>query len=215
MNGSFRTATRVAIVTGSMLAAAVTAQSAENMSRMPDAVSAVFAGGCFWCVEAAFEQVDGVTSATSGFMGGRLADPTYEQVSAGGTGHYEVVKVEFDPSRVGYAKLLDVFWHNIDPLDAGGQFCDRGEQYRSAIFYENDEQKRLAEQSKEDLVGAQRLNKPIVTPIIAATTFYPAEEYHQDYYRKNPLRYRYYRTSCGRDRRLVQVWGADAPSQSH
>jgi methionine-S-sulfoxide reductase len=200
------------------LTAAVVAASAPALAADPtgaaDSATAIFAGGCFWCMESAFEPVDGVSRVISGYLGGGVADPTYEQVSAGGTGHYEAVKVTYDPSRVGYARLLDVFWRNIDPVDGGGQFCDRGDQYRSAIFYENEEQKGLAEQSKEDLANSGRLGKPIVTPILAATVFYPAEEYHQDYYKKNPLRYRYYRASCGRDRRLTQLWG-EASSPAH
>ena len=215
MNRDFRGAVGAAIVAGVLFAMHAPAKAADEGTTPPATSTAIFAGGCFWCEEAAFEQVDGVTSVISGYTGGRLADPTYEQVSHGGTGHYEAVKVDFDPNRVSYATLLDVFWHNVDPVDAGGQFCDRGDQYRSAIFYENDEQKRLAEQSKAEIEGSGRPGRPIVTPIVAATTFYPAEEYHQDYYKKNPLRYHYYRASCGRDRRLAQVWGADAPSATH
>ncbi|HZR82712.1 MAG TPA: peptide-methionine (S)-S-oxide reductase MsrA [Candidatus Binatia bacterium] len=171
---------------------------------------AIFAGGCFWCVEAAFDPVEGVVSTTSGYTGGHLANPTYEQVSAGGTGHAESVEVAYDPSRVTYEKLLDVFWHNVDPISPNRQFCDAGTQYRSAIFYLNDAQREAAEKSKRDLEAAKVLPGPIVTEIVAATAFYPAEEYHQDYYRKNPVRYRFYRSGCGRDRRLKELWGTAA-----
>lgn len=213
MSECFHTIARAALVGGSLLALGATAGAAET-AESPGTATAIFAGGCFWCEEAAFEPVEGVTAVISGYTGGRLANPTYEQVSAGGTGHYEAVQVVYDPRQVSYDRLLDVFWHNVDPLDAGGQFCDRGDQYRSAIFYENEEQKRLAEQSKADLDASHRLDKPVVTTIVAAGPFYPAEDYHQDYYKKNPLRYRFYRTSCGRDHRLAQVWG-EAPSSSH
>ncbi|HYG90955.1 MAG TPA: peptide-methionine (S)-S-oxide reductase MsrA [Azospirillum sp.] len=168
--------------------------------------TAVFAGGCFWCMEPPFDKLDGVVATMSGYAGGTVVNPTYQQVSAGRTGHKEVVQVRYDPKKVSYANLLDVFWHNVDPLDAGGQFCDRGSQYGTAIFAATDEEKRLAEQSKDEV--AQRLKKPLVTPILPAATFYPAEDYHQDYYKKNPLRYHYYRYACGRDKRLEQVWGA-------
>lgn len=169
--------------------------------------AAIFAGGCFWCMEADFDKVPGVLSTTSGYIGGQLANPTYEQVSAGGTGHVEAVLVRYDPARTSYAKLLDVFWPNIDPLTATGQFCDIGSQYRSAIFYADAEQRRLAEASKAALLDSGRFDRPVVTEILPADTFYPAEEYHQDYARKNPLRYRFYRTTCGRDARLEELWG--------
>jgi len=171
------------------------------------AATAIFAGGCFWCMESDFDKVPGVLSTTSGYTGGSLANPTYEQVSAGGSGHLEVVQVRFDPARTSYAKLLEVFWPNIDPLTATGQFCDIGSQYRSAIFYSSPEQQRLADASKAQLQASGRFAKPIVTEILPAGTFYPAEEYHQDYYRKNPLRYHFYRTRCGRDARLEELWG--------
>ena len=171
---------------------------------------ATFAGGCFWCMEAAFDKLEGVVSTTSGYTGGHLEDPTYEQVSAGGTGHTEAVEVIYDPAKVDYAQLLEVFWRNIDPLDAKGQFCDKGSQYRSAIFYRTDEERRLAEASKASLESRDRLGRTLVTEIVPATTFYPAESYHQDYYLKNPVRYKFYRYVCGRDKRLRQLWGDGA-----
>ena len=171
---------------------------------------ATFAGGCFWCMEPPFDKLDGVLATTSGYTGGSKVDPTYEEVSAGGTGHFEAVQVTYDPAKVSYDRLLEVFWRNVDPLDAGGQFCDRGEQYRTAIFVHDEEQRRLAEQSKQALVDSKGFDGPIVTEIVTAGPFYPAEEYHQDYYEKNPLRYKFYRWNCGRDQRLAQVWGEQA-----
>lgn len=169
---------------------------------------AIFAGGCFWCMEPPFDALPGVKSTTSGYIGGRGANPTYEQVSAGRSGHAEAVKVTYDPAMVGYATLLDVFWRNIDPLAVDRQFCDVGDQYRSAIFTVGAGQQRLAEASKRALQASKRFDRPIATQIVAASTFYPAEDYHQDYYRTNPLRYKFYRASCGRDKRLEQVWGS-------
>jgi len=167
--------------------------------------TATFAGGCFWCVEADFDKVEGVISTTSGYTGGRTANPSYEEVSRGGTGHAEAVEIVYDPAKVGYEKLLDVFWHNIDPLAKDRQFCDHGDQYRSAIFYHGDEQRALAEASKAAV--AKRFKQPIQTAIVAAGPFYKAEEYHQDYYVKNPVRYKFYRFNCGRDARLEELWG--------
>lgn len=169
---------------------------------------ATFAGGCFWCMEPPFEHLSGVVSVTSGYMGGHKTNPTYQEVSSGGTGHAEAVEIVYDPAKISYSRLLDVFWRNIDPLDAAGQFCDKGQPYRSAIFYHNDEQKRLAEASKLALTQSGRFKQPIVTTIVPATTFYLAEDYHQHYSQKNPLRYKYYRYSCGRDQRLEELWGA-------
>lgn len=166
---------------------------------------ATFAGGCFWCVEADFDKVDGVISTTSGYTAGKLANPTYRQVSAGGTGHTEAVRIVYDPARVTYARLLEVFWRNHDPHAKDAQFCDHGDQYRAGIYYHDDEQRRLAEQSLKTIAG--RLDGPIHTEIAAAGPFYEAEDYHQDYYRKNPLRYSFYRFNCGRDQRLEQIWG--------
>jgi peptide-methionine (S)-S-oxide reductase len=168
---------------------------------------ATFAGGCFWCMEPPYDKLDGVISTTSGYAGGHVENPTYHQVSAGATGHTEVVQIVYDPAKIGFEKLLEVFWRNVDPVDAGGQFCDRGDQYRTTIFYQDQRQKRLAERSKAAMDGSGRLSRSIVTEIVALDgNFYPAEEYHQDYYIKNPLRYKYYRTACGRDRRLDQLW---------
>jgi peptide-methionine (S)-S-oxide reductase len=162
---------------------------------------ATFAGGCFWCMEPPFESLKGVVSVTSGYTGGDVANPTYQQVSDGGTGHYEAVQVRYDPQQITYAQLLEVFWRNIDPTDDGGQFCDRGPQYRAAIFFHDAAQKQAAEQSKK----AKKLR--VVTEILPARPFYPAEEYHQDYAKKNPVRYKFYRFNCGRDRVLKKVWG--------
>jgi peptide-methionine (S)-S-oxide reductase len=173
----------------------------------PTAV-AIFAGGCFWCMEPPFDKLPGVLSTTSGYTGGKVADPTYEQVSAGGSGHAESVKVVYDPSKVDYKKLLDVYWHNIDPFAIDQQFCDHGDQYRTAIFTAGPEQQRLAEESKRELEASGKFSQPIVTQIVPAATFYPAEGYHQDYYQKNPVRYKFYRYNCGRDARLEQIWGS-------
>jgi peptide-methionine (S)-S-oxide reductase len=166
---------------------------------------ATFAGGCFWCMEPPFDALAGVRSTTSGYTGGHVPNPTYEMVSAGTTDHVEAVQVVYDPKQVSYDQLLDVFWHNVDPLSGDGQFCDRGPTYVSAIFYRDDEQRRLAEDSKQRLDG--RFAQPIVTKIRPAEAFYPAEEYHQDYYKKNPIRYKFYRTTCRRDARLTTLWG--------
>ncbi len=166
---------------------------------------AIFAGGCFWCMEPPFDALPGVISTTSGYTGGTKVNPTYEQVSAGATGHAEVVQVTYNPQMVSYRQLLDVFWRNIDPLAKDRQFCDGGHQYRSAIFYRTADERDLAEAARKAL--ERERNWQIVTEIVAAGQFYAAEEYHQDYYQKNPLRYKYYRSSCGRDRRLTELWG--------
>jgi len=171
---------------------------------------ATFAGGCFWCMEHPFDEIPGVISVTSGYTGGHKKTPTYEEVSAGGTGHAESVQVVYDPAKVTYEKLLNVFWHNIDPTTKDRQFCDSGHQYRSAIFYHNEEQHRLALQSKAELEKSKPFKGPVVTEIVQATEFYPAEDYHQHYYKKNPIRYKFYRTSCGRDQRLKELWGSVA-----
>jgi peptide-methionine (S)-S-oxide reductase len=166
---------------------------------------ATFAGGCFWCMEKPFDALPGVVSTTSGYTGGQTVNPSYRQVSSGNTGHAESVQVVYDPAQVGYEKLLEVFWHNVDPLDAGGQFCDRGSQYRSSIFFSDEPQRKLAEQSKQRL--EQSGIQPIATQIVSAGEFYPAEDYHQNYYKTNALKYRFYRFACGRDQRLAEVWG--------
>ena len=168
---------------------------------------ATFAGGCFWCVEEAFEKVPGVTRAVSGYMGGAKKNPTYEQVSTGSTGHAEVVQVQYDPAKVSYEKLLEVFWLNHDPTKANSQFCDSGSQYRPAIFWHDEEQKRLAEASKAKWEKEKPFREKIVTPVQKASEFWPAEDYHQDYYRKNPVRYQFYVSGCGSYARLDQLWG--------
>jgi peptide-methionine (S)-S-oxide reductase len=168
---------------------------------------ATFAGGCFWCMVHPFDELPGVVSVTSGYTGGHTKNPTYEEVSSGSTGHAEAVQVVYDPAKISYRKLLEVFWHNVDPTDADGQFCDRGTQYRSAIFYHNEEQRKAAEESLRELEKTKPFADKIVTLIVPATEFWPAEEYHQDYYKKNPLRYRFYRAGCGRDARLKALWG--------
>jgi peptide-methionine (S)-S-oxide reductase len=182
------------------LAVSSAGQGAEQKTA-----TATFAGGCFWCVEADFDKVEGVISTTSGYTGGGKANPSYEEVSRGGTGHAEAVKIVYDPAKVSYQKLLDVFWHNVDPLVKDRQFCDHGHQYRTAIFYHGDEQRQLAEASKAAVQG--RFKEPIVTEIVAAGPFYQAEDYHQDFYVKNPIRYKFYRYNCGRDTRLEELWG--------
>jgi len=171
--------------------------------------SVVFAGGCFWCTESDFEKLDGVIEAVSGYTGGHVDKPTYKQVSSGGTGHIEAVKIVYDPSKISYRQLLDHFWRHVDPTDAGGQFVDRGDQYRSAIFYANDEERQIAEASKQDLAASGPFERPIVTDILPLGTFYEAEQYHQDYYKKNPLRYKWYRSGSGRDRFLENAWSGE------
>lgn len=175
--------------------------------------TATFAGGCFWCMQPPFDKLPGVVKTVVGYTGGHTKNPTYAEVSAGGTGHAESIQVTYDPKKIGYAQLLNVFWHNIDPLTPNAQFCDHGTQYRTAIFYHDAEQKRLAEAAKQKLQA--RFKQPIVTEIVPASEFYPAEEYHQEYYRKNPFRYRFYRYNCGRDQRLKKLWGKEAPAPEH
>lgn len=176
--------------------------------------TATFAGGCFWCMEPPFEKLEGVSEVISGYTGGTKTNPTYEEVSSGGTGHLESIQVIYDPTKITYSELLDLFWKQIDPTDSGGQFVDRGSQYRSAIFYHNDEQKRLAEQSKEALEKSGRYDKPIVTEIIKATVFYRAEDYHQDFYKKDPIRYKTYRQFSGRDKYIKKVWGEEMETKT-
>lgn len=183
-----------------------TSHGASQSGASAGTAKATFAGGCFWCMEPPYDKLDGVLSTISGYAGGKKKNPTYEEVSAGTTGHTEVVQVTYDPKKITYEKLLDVFWRNVDPLTPNRQFCDVGSQYRTAIFYHDENQKRLAEESKKAL--SKRFKEPIVTEIVRATEFYPAEDYHQDYYIKNPLRYKLYRYNCGRDQRLEKLWGA-------
>ena len=171
---------------------------------------ATFAGGCFWCMEHPFDALPGVQSVTAGYTGGQKKNPTYKEVSAGGTGHAEAVQVVYDPSKIRYETLLDVYWHNIDPTVKDRQFCDTGNQYRAAIFYHTEEQRRAASLSKEALEKTKPFKGPVVTGIDPAGEFYPAEEYHQHYYKKNPIRYNYYRNGCGRDQRLKELWGSAA-----
>jgi peptide methionine sulfoxide reductase msrA/msrB len=181
------------------------------MDKMVEhARSAVFAGGCFWCTESDFEKVDGVIEAVSGYTGGRIENPTYKQVSAGGSGHVEAIKVTYDPDKVSYSQLLDVFWRHVDPTDAGGQFVDRGDQYRSVIFYADEEERQAAESSKKTLDASGRFDRPVVTDILPLGAFYEAEDYHQDYYKKNTLRYKWYRSGSGRDRFLENTWADEA-----
>jgi peptide-methionine (S)-S-oxide reductase len=170
---------------------------------------AIFAGGCFWCMEPPFDRVEGVISTTSGYTDGKVKNPTYKQVSGGGTGHTEALRVEYDSNIVSYEQLLEVFWMNIDPVAENRQFCDAGSQYRSGIYYRDDQQKAAALASLNRLKASERFDKPIATEIKPATTFYPAEDYHQDYYIKNPVRYKFYRYNCGRDARLDEIWGED------
>jgi peptide-methionine (S)-S-oxide reductase len=169
--------------------------------------TAILAGGCFWCMEPPYDKLEGVVSTTSGYIGGQTKNPTYHEVAEGTTGHAEAVQIAYDPTKVSYEKLLEVFWQNIDPFTPNAQFCDHGSQYRSAIFYQNEEQKRLAEASKQKLEKSGRFTQPIVTEIVPAGEFYVAEDYHQDYYINNPTRYKYYRYRCGRDARLEEIWG--------
>jgi peptide-methionine (S)-S-oxide reductase len=182
------------------------AQSASGSAAKPERAVATFAGGCFWCVESDFDKVKGVISTTSGYTGGKVVNPGYERVSAGGTGHAEAVEVAYDPTQVSYQQLLAYFWHHVDPTVKNAQFCDHGNQYRTAIFVRNDEERKLAEASKKKVEA--ELKKPIYTQIAAAGPFYAAEEYHQDFYKKNPTKYKFYRWNCGRDQRLEQIWGS-------
>ena len=184
------------------------------LSHFPQAASAqelqkaVFAGGCFWCVESDFDQIPGVVATVSGFTGGTTSDPSYPQVTAGGTGHYEAVEITYDSSTVSYEELLTAFWHSVDPTDDGGQFCDRGKSYETAVFVANELERSVAEASKA--AAQDMIDNPIVTPILATGPFYAAEEYHQDYYTKNPIRYKFYRWNCGRNQRVEEVWGEHA-----
>jgi methionine-S-sulfoxide reductase len=195
------------------LASAATAEKKEPMMEMEQttAAKAIFAGGCFWCMEPPFEKLDGVQAVVSGYIGGDKENPTYKEVSGGMTGHAEAVEITYDPAKISYEQLLEVFWMNVDPTDARGQFVDRGSQYRTGIFYLDEEQKNLAEASKERLGKSGRFGSPIVTEITVATTFYPAEGYHQDYYKENSVNYSFYRYNSGRDQYLKKVWGKKDP----
>jgi peptide-methionine (S)-S-oxide reductase len=201
---------RTALLAVAILVSCIGGASAQT--KDDQLKTAIFAGGCFWCVEEAFDKVAGVVETTSGYTGGIVPNPTYEQVSAGNTGHAEALRVKYDPAKVSYTQLLDTFWHNVDPFDAGGQFCDRGSSYRSAIFVMSDEEEKQAQESKAAV--AKQFNQPVATQIVKATPFYPAEGYHQDYHTKNPLKYSFYKWNCGRAQRLEKIWGkkqAEAP----
>ena len=193
----------IAILFIGTLSVQAISQAAANTTQG----KAYFAGGCFWCMEEVFENIEGVLSVTSGYMGGTVARPSYEEVSAGRTGHAESVEVVYDPAKVSYQKLLDAFWLNVDPITPNAQFCDHGSQYRSAIFFQTDEEKRTSETSKRAVEQSSRFNDQIVTQIVMASQFYPAEEYHQDFYKKNPIRYKFYKYNCGRAQRLETLWG--------
>ncbi len=201
------------LVAGVLAAALIIAPAANAQSASPQAEKsatlavATFAGGCFWCMEPPYDALEGVVSTISGFMGGTTPNPTYQQVTAGGTGHIEVVQIRYDPAKVTYEKLLEVYWKNVDPYDQGGQFCDRGESYTTAIFTHTPEQKKIAEASKASLAASGPFKQPIATVVRDAGPFTAAEDYHQDYYIKNPVRYKYYRYRCGRDDRLQAIWG--------
>jgi peptide-methionine (S)-S-oxide reductase len=198
----------IGLIVWAMLAAApATLRGPAQQSSIEGRRTATFAGGCFWCMEPPFDELPGVVSTTSGYTGGQTSAPTYEEVSAGHTGHAEAVEVVYDPARISYEQLLDAFWKNIDPITPNRQFCDVGSQYRSAIFYHGDDQKVLAEKSKQAIENSGRFDKPIVTEIRPAGPFYKAEEYHQDYYKKNPIRFNFYKFTCGRERRLANLWG--------
>ena len=205
---------RLSLITG-ITTVAVTLAAGNAIAQAPGGDAepadqsravATFAGGCFWCMEPPYDKLEGVYSTTTGYIGGDTKDPTYREVTTGTTGHYEAVQVEYDPGVVSYETLLDVFWRNVDPLDDGGQFCDRGPQYRTGIFYHNERQRELALESKRELADSDTLPGEIVTEIMPATAFYAAEEYHQNYYEKNPLSYRFYKFTCGREARLDELW---------
>ena len=201
----------VSLIIVATFAVAATIDKKGEMKDMEETMTAkaIFAGGCFWCMEPPFEKLDGVHAVVSGYIDGHKENPTYQEVSSGTTGHTEAVEITYDPNKISFAELLEVFWMNIDPTDAGGQFVDRGSQYRTGIYYLNNEQKQLAEASKEQLGKSGRFDSPIVTEIVAATRFYPAEDYHQDYYKESPVRYKFYRYNSGRDQFINRVWSKD------
>lgn len=198
------------LLAGLLLAAVTMFSVPAGAQQNPNLQRAIFAGGCFWCTESDFDKVPGVISTTSGFVGGKTENPTYEQVSYGNTGHAEAVEVVYDPAKVSYETLVEYYWRTVDPLDKDGQFCDRGSQYRPEIFVTTPEQKKIAEASKAALVASKRFSKPIVVAVTDAGKFTAAEDYHQDFYKKNPIRYYTYRVGCGRDARLEAVWGGEA-----
>jgi peptide-methionine (S)-S-oxide reductase len=195
------------VLFGTVIAAGSAAIAEAPAGGAASVGKAYFAGGCFWCMEEAFEKVDGVLEVVSGYMGGTVKNPSYEQVSAGQTGHAESVEVRYDSAKVSYTQLLEAFWRNVDPLTPDAQFCDHGNQYRAAIFYQSEEEKRAAEESKRAIEQSKRFSTPIVTQVAVASEFYPAEEYHQDFYKKNPVRYKFYKFTCGRAQRLESLWG--------
>ena len=194
----------IAVLTGLIMASAPAANAQE---QVPETAAAIFAGGCFWCMEPPFDKLDGVHATVSGYIGGSAKDADYGRVSSGGTGHYEAVRIEYDPAKIDFATLLEVFWRNVDPFDGRGQFCDKGPQYLTAIFALDETQRKLAEESKAALAARTSEHGEIRTEILPASEFYPAEAYHQDYYQKNPVRYKFYRWNCGRDQRLQAIWG--------
>ncbi len=196
------------VVASAIWLASTPAARADAPAASEGLAKATFAGGCFWCMQPAFDGLPGVASTRVGYTGGQKKDPTYHEVSAGGTGHAEAIEVTYDAKKVSYRKLLDVFWHNVDPTTPDRQFCDAGHQYRSAIFFQDAEQERDARASKAELDESKPFKEPIVTEIVPASTFYEAEEYHQEYYKKSPIRYAFYRRGCGRDKRLRDLWGA-------
>ena len=199
----------VALLGGAIALVVAEGQTLATPDAAPGLAKATFAGGCFWCMEPPFDKLDGVISTTSGYTGGQRRHPTYGEVSSGRTAHAEAVEVVYDPTKITYAQLLDVFWINIDPLTRNRQFCDRGAQYRTAIFFHDGEQERLAHETKRRIDESGRFADPVVTQIVEAGEFWAAEDYHQDYYSKNPIRYKFYRFNCGRDRRLKKLWGDD------
>lgn len=215
MNGSKLKSVLLLVSALAVVSLSPSSFSATESRSQPSGEVALLAGGCFWCIEADLEKLPGVLSVVSGYTGGKVANPSYEQVSAGGTGHAEAVEVRFDPAKLSYAALLDYFWHHIDPTVSDAQFCDRGNQYRSAIFPLGEEQTRIARESKAKLEASKVLGVPVRTSIEPGGTFYPAEDYHQDYYKKNAVRYNFYRYRCGRDERVKAVWGKDAPAGQH
>jgi peptide-methionine (S)-S-oxide reductase len=195
------------LLVGVIAVTSATEQTSETPQLSDGLAKATFAGGCFWCMEPPFDKLDGVISTTSGYTGGERRNPTYQEVAGGRTRHAEAVEIVYDPSQISYGQLLDVFWMNVDPLTRNRQFCDGGAQYRTAIFFHDDEQKRLARDTKQRIDDSGRFGQPVVTEIVEAGEFWAAEEYHQDYYMKNPIRYKFYRYGCGRDKRLDELWG--------